>query len=307
MPPTKLSEAIEYGTLDALISSWELSLQAGNKSPKTLRVYGDTARMFATFARDKLGVTEARKVTRETVETFIADQLARFKPTTASVRFRSLQQFFKWLAEEGEIERSPMATMKPPIVPEVPVPVVADDDLRKLLKVCEGATFEHKRDLAILRVMIETGTRLAEVAGLNLDDVDMADKTITVVGKGRRPRTLPFGTKTAQAFDRYLRLRPRHPKAASPGLWLGPKGTMTDSGIAQMLERRCGEAGIEKVHPHQLRHTAAHAWLADGGGEDAAMRLFGWKSRQMLSRYGASAADERARDEFRRRSLGDRL
>ena len=306
MPPAKLSDAVEYGTLDALIPSWELSLQAGNKSPKTLRVYGDTARLFATFAREKLGVTEARKVTRETVETFIADQLARFKPTTASVRFRSLQQFFKWLAEEGEIERSPM-TMKPPIVPEVPVPVVSDDDLRKLLKVCDGSTFEHKRDLAILRVMIETGTRLAEVAGLNVEDVDMADKMITVVGKGRRPRSLPFGTKTALALDRYLRLRPRHAQAASPGLWLGPKGKMTDSGIAQMLERRCAEAGIGKVHPHQLRHTAAHAWLADGGGEDAAMRLFGWKSRQMLSRYGASAADERARDEFRRRSLGDRL
>ncbi|MCU1490835.1 MAG: integrase [Acidimicrobiaceae bacterium] len=306
--PAKLSEATGYGTLDVLIPSWELSLQAANKSPKTLRVYGDTARLFATFARDKLGVTEARKVTRETVETFMADQLARFKPTTASVRFRSLQQLWKWLVEEGEIERSPMATMKPPIVPEVPVPVVSDDDLKKLLKVCEGTTFEHKRDLAILRVMCEPGgTRLAEVAGLNLEDVDLADKTIVVVGKGRRPRSIVFGTKTAQALDRYLRLRPRHAQAASLGLWLGPKGKMTDSGIAQMIERRCVEAGIDKIHPHQLRHTAAHVWLADGGGEDAAMRLFGWKSRQMLSRYGASAADGRARDEARRRSLGDRL
>lgn len=293
MPPAKLSEAVEHGTLVALIGSWELSLQAGNKSPKTLRVYGDTARMFAAFAADKLGVVGARKVNRETVETFIADQLERFKPSTASVRFRSLQQFFKWFAEEGEIERSPMATMKPPILPEVPVPVVTDDDLKRLLKACDGATFEHKRDLAVLRVLIETGTRLGEVAGLNLEDVDMAVKTVTVVGKGRRPRIVPFGTKTARELDRYLRLRPRHPRADSPGLWLGPKGKMTDSGIAQMLERRCAEAGVDKIHPHQLRHTAAHAWLADGGGEDAAMRLFGWKSRQMLSRYGASAAEER--------------
>lgn len=307
MPPAKLSEATEYGTLDVLIPSWELSLQAGNKSVKTLRVYGDSCRLFAAFARDQLGVTEARRVTRETVETFMADQLARWKPTTASVRFRSLQQFWKFLLEEGEIERSPMVNMRPPIVPEVPVPVVGDDDLRKLLKATEGSTFENKRDLAILRVMIETGTRLAEVAGLNVDDVDLPDKTIVVTGKGRRPRVIPFGTKTALALDRYLRLRPRHAQASSAGLWLGPRGKMTDSGIAQMLERRCGEAGIGKVHPHQLRHTAAHAWLADGGGEDAAMRLFGWKSRQMLSRYGASAADERARDEARRRSLGDRL
>ena len=82
---------------------------------------------------------------------------------------------------------------------------------------------------------------------------------------------------------------------------------MTDSGIAQMLERRCAQAGMDKVHPHQFRHTAAHTWLAAGGSEVSAMRNFGWRSRTMLSRYGASVADERARDEAHRLALGDRL
>ena len=122
--PAKLVEATEFGTLEALISSWERSLRAGNKSPKTIRAYGDSARQFEVFAREKLGVTAVNKMTRETDETFIADQLARWKPTTASVRYRCLQQLFKWLLEEGEITADPMARMKPPIVPEVPVPVV---------------------------------------------------------------------------------------------------------------------------------------------------------------------------------------
>jgi integrase len=74
-----------------------------------------------------------------------------------------------------------------------------------------------------------------------------------------------------------------------------------------MLERRGLQAGIGRIHPHQLRHTAAHAWKAAGGSEDDMMRLFGWKSRQMISRYAASTADAWARDAHRRLGLGDRL
>jgi hypothetical protein len=79
--PAKLAEATEFGTLETLIPSWERSLRAGNKSPKTIRAYGDSARQFEVFAREKLGVTAVNKMTRETIETFIADQLARWKPT----------------------------------------------------------------------------------------------------------------------------------------------------------------------------------------------------------------------------------
>jgi integrase len=82
---------------------------------------------------------------------------------------------------------------------------------------------------------------------------------------------------------------------------------MTDSGVRRMLERRCVDAGIPPVHPHQFRHTFAHDWLATGGQEHDLMRLAGWRSREMVGRYVASAADGRARDAHRLKARGDRL
>lgn len=292
---------------EADIASFRRHLRAANLATRTTAIYTGAAEKFATWLVGSTDCADWQDVEPRDIEDFTISILKERSAGYANNLHRSIQAFFKWWSAEYE-QPNPMLGLKPPVVPEKPVPVLTEKQLKALLKSCEGTDFVARRDTAILRVLMDCGVRRGELAAMKLDDLDLDDNIVYVMGKGRRPRAIPFGSKAALALDRYLRARGKHKLAHQDWLWLGTQGShLTASGLYQLIERLGERVGITELHPHMLRHSFAHYFRANGGQPDDLKRLAGWKSDQMLARYGASLADERARAAARRHALGDRL
>lgn len=297
-----------------LLDSWARSLRAAGRSPATIDAYLTDARAYL----DHLAGIDIADARRGDVESYLVACRDRgLADATVARRYRSLRQLYRWLEEEDELAgANPMAKMSPPKVVDQPPPMPSDDDVRALVAACRSdakasngrhGKFEQARDTAIVLVLATTGIRASELIGIRVADVHLDASTITVTGKGGRTRVVPLMFQPAEQVDRYLRARRRHPFAKLPELWLGERGPLTDSGLRQMLDRRCADAGIDRINPHAFRHRFAHVAKTRGLSDENLMALAGWSTPQMLARYGRSAQSERAQQAARALFAEERL
>jgi len=289
---------------DDLIRGFLLSLGAGGRKPRTLFIYEDSIRKLSDFSR-KHSFPSLVTMDRNAIRHWLASLHQQGnKPATVSIRYRSLNRFFRWCVSEGERDDNPMDHVDPPIIPSEIQPYYQSNDVETVIKSIGRSTPYNLRDAAVVMILFDTGVRASELCGMKSDDMDWRDKTILVTGKASKQRRVSIGNNSAMAIERYLRKR----RTKSDWLWLGSGNRpLTTNGLRMMLQRRFKEAGIKFRGAHAFRRGFAMEYLASGGQEGDLKELGGWQDYAMVSRYAKANAGERAIKAHKKLSPGDKL
>jgi site-specific recombinase XerD len=229
-------------------------------------------------------------------------------PSSIAGRVRTVRAFGSWIAREFDLTHSPVRGVPVPRVPERIISSLRDGDVRALLRALEERSTQPDRDRAIVLLLLDTGVRLSEVAGLRIKDVDLIEGRCRVMGKGSRERLVPIGRKTRQALRRTLTRRGT--VDADDALFVGPDGAPLAAHAYQQLFRRLASHShlSTRCSPHVLRHTFARAFLQNGGDVFSLQRILGHSpsSLQVTRRY-VDLLDDDLRAIHRQASPVDRL
>ena len=241
-----------------------------NLSLFTLRNYRTDLTDFF-FALQSYEV-EALVVARIHLRRYLGDLLG-LGVAEASVRRKvsTIRSFYKWLRSEGLLENDPFFGVTPPKAARRLPTILTEGDIVKLLEAAKGDTPASTRDRALLELLYAAGLRVSEVAGLDVADVDISDRTVRVVGKGSKERVGVFGGPAADALRAYVRdARPKLEAAGAQetALFLNRfGGRLTVRSVQSTVRAYAAKAGLPKaVHTHLLRHSFA-THLLDGGAD----------------------------------------
>jgi integrase/recombinase XerC len=240
-----------------------------NLSPFTLRNYRTDILDFACYL-EELEQAAPLDAERHSFRRYLAN--ARDGGiVTASLarRVSTIRNFYAYLAREGHLETNPLAGVSSPKRERRLPSILTKDHLSALIASADEQTPQGLRNRAILELMYAAGVRLSEIVALDVKDLELAERTLIVRGKGNKERMVLIGAPAEQALRRYL--ADGQPKLASgedSALFLNRDGNrLSGRSVQQIVRRHALRAGLDqRVHPHLLRHSFA-THLLDGGAE----------------------------------------
>lgn len=244
------------------------------RSPLTVAAYERDLREFQAF----LGGAPLKTVGASQIRRYIAHLFdARgYDSRTVCRKLSSIRALYRFLKITGVVENDPaFAIPGPSVARRKPAPLKVDEVMKLLRTSVAGRSGAARlRDAAIMELFYASGMRRAEVAGVRLDDVDLAERTIRVIGKGNKQRTVVINHAAAAAIDAYLRVRPR---TADPALFLGRGGKgLTPKHVWRLFNAIYRVSGMQKhATPHTMRHSFATHLVENGVDLETVRELLG--------------------------------
>jgi integrase/recombinase XerC len=257
-----------------------------NASSHTVKNYAIDLREFAVFS--------AKKRLEEMHYTDIRAYLAALKDkgysrSTVSRKLACIRSFFKYLTREGQVKANPAADIATPKRERKLPDFLEPEEVTRLLDSPEAASWEGKRDRAIMETLYSSGLRVSELVGLNHDDLDFFSGLVRVRGKGKKERIVPLGQIALKAIQDYSQQKPPRFRDHGPKkpLYLNRSGgRLTDRSVRRMILKYCRKTGLKKeVFPHMLRHSFATHMLDRGADLRSVQELLGHENLSTTQIY----------------------
>ena len=236
-------------------------------SPHTIAAYRRDLAVFMVFSREQ-GLDAWRRFEDRHVRAFVASQHRK--------GLSALRTLFNYLCRHGRADINPAQGVPAPRAPRRLPETLGVDQLESLLAF-PGDDALACRDRAVMELFYGCGLRLSELTGLDLGDIDWQQATVTVTGKGRKQRRVPFGAKAEQALKQWLKHRSLQADHEQRALFVSRNGRrISNSSIQLRLKKRAQQQGVRvSLHPHMLRHSFASHILESSGDLRAVQELLG--------------------------------
>lgn len=313
---TELNNLIEYEAFSG---------RSEGKSEKSIDLTALALCKLGRFLKEKHLPTDARMIDAEDIRAFIlhlqgsrrfADhpyarrQDRGLSGLSINCYLRAIRAAWnRWVAE-GLVDRNPFDKVRVPKAPKKIIPTFSREQIGALLGAIDTSTAEGFRDQLLILMYLDTACRLTEVTNLKVDDANLKDQCLKILGKGQRERIVPFGVTLQKLLWRYLNLY--RPQPALPGrdyVFLTREGRpLTKNRVEAILRKYGHKAGIKGVRcsPHTLRHTACVFWVRNGGDLFSLQRITGHSSLEVLRGY-VNLAQSDVNSAHRRYSAIDNL
>lgn len=287
---------------DGLLGEYEDHLARDRGlSPHSVRAYMQDLHDLASV------VDDPHAVTLTGLRGWLADMLERgLAPATISRRVACVRGFFHWAAGEGYVDDDPASRLKAPQRSRRLPTVLAEDTVDEVVQAATARSVEDDdplavRDLAIVELLYSSGLRVSELTSVNILDVDLDGRSIRVVGKGNKERSVPLGQPAADAIRAWLRRRPEVAHPTSPDrLFLGARGGALDPRVARRVVHAATAAaqGNNEIGPHGLRHAMATHLLNGGADLRSVQEMLGHSSVATTQIY-THVTSERLREAYK--------